>query len=455
MKKLFIVLLITIFTGKIFSQNIGIGTNTPHASAKLDINDNSKGLLIPRMTAAERDAIAAPANGLLVYTTTDSSFYYYHNGWYKLPSAGEIWRVNGNSNTNPAINFIGTTDNTAFTIRINNQPSGKIDSSSSNTFLGYQSGIVSTGKFNTAVGFQTLLTNTIGIDNTAVGNQALLVNSTGFGNTATGDWALLDNTTGYYNTAFGKNAMIRNITGIENTSIGLAALASNKVGNANTAAGFLSLYLDTSGTGNTAAGKYSLYNNLSGNYNTATGYNAGFTNTIGSNNTFIGYNADAAVNNLSNAGAIGYEAKVGANNSFVIGGTGANAVNVGIGTITPTERLDVIGNIKATGTITPSDIRFKTNIDNLHNSIDKIMQLQGVTYNWRATEFSNCGFDKTLQIGFIAQDVEKIFPEVVHTGSDGYKGVDYTKLIPVLVEAMKEQQKQIDYLKRQIKKRKP
>ncbi len=100
------------------------------------------------------------------------------------------------------------------------------------------------------------------------------------------------------------------------------------------------------------------------------------------------------------------------------------------------------------GTITPSDIRFKKNILPLQNGLQKIISLNGITYNWRADEFTDKGFDDRQQIGFIAQEVETVLPQLVSTGADGYKGVDYTKLIPVMVEAIKEQQKQIDKLKK-------
>jgi len=59
------------------AQNVGIGTNTPDASSKLEIVSDSSRVLIPRMTDSERDAIANPAIGLLVFVTTDSVFYYY------------------------------------------------------------------------------------------------------------------------------------------------------------------------------------------------------------------------------------------------------------------------------------------------------------------------------------------------------------------------------------------
>jgi hypothetical protein len=70
-------------------NNVGIGTNTPDASAILELSNTSKGLLVPRMTGAERVAIASPANGLLVYDITDNCFYYFRTGtgWQSLCQA--------------------------------------------------------------------------------------------------------------------------------------------------------------------------------------------------------------------------------------------------------------------------------------------------------------------------------------------------------------------------------
>ena len=69
------ILLIT--TCGIQAQNVGIGTNTPDPSARLDIASDTSGMLIPRMTDTQRDAIANPTTGLLVFVTTDSAFYYF------------------------------------------------------------------------------------------------------------------------------------------------------------------------------------------------------------------------------------------------------------------------------------------------------------------------------------------------------------------------------------------
>jgi hypothetical protein len=118
--------------------------------------------------------------------------------------------------------------------------------------------------------------------------------------------------------------------------------------------------------------------------------------------------------------------------------------NVGIGITSPTEKLHVIGNILSSGTITPSDFRYKKDILDIANPLEKVKQLRGVTYNLRSSEFPEMQFDTKEQIGLIAQEVEKVLPNVVHTSSNGYKGVEYEKIVPLLIEGMKEQQKQID-----------
>ena len=72
------------------AQNIGIGTSSPAASAKLDISATNAGVLIPRMSQAQRNAIAGPATGLLIYQTDNTTGFYYYNGtgWIQLSAGG-------------------------------------------------------------------------------------------------------------------------------------------------------------------------------------------------------------------------------------------------------------------------------------------------------------------------------------------------------------------------------
>lgn len=121
---------------------------------------------------------------------------------------------------------------------------------------------------------------------------------------------------------------------------------------------------------------------------------------------------------------------------------------VGIGTIQPREKLEVVGNICYTGTIGAcSDKRYKKDFASLENSLDKVMQLNGLYYNWKQEQFPEREFTDERQIGVIAQEVEALFPEIVLTGDDGYKSVDYGKLTPILLEAIKEQQAIIEAMK--------
>ncbi len=149
-----------------------------------------------------------------------------------------------------------------------------------------------------------------------------------------------------------------------------------------------------------------------------------------------------------------YDIGFNGNEDFVIASSGgglftmAQAGNVGLGVAVPNERLEVNGNILATGTITEnSDRRFKKNFKTIDQALTKVNQLNGYYYDWNTTDFPNKAFTDDRQIGFIAQEIETLFPEMVSTDKDGYKSVNYGRMTPVLLEAIKEQQAEIDQLK--------
>lgn len=124
----------------ITGQNIGIGTLSPNASAILDITATDKGMLVPRVTSAQRTAITSPAAGLLLYDTTTSSFWYFNGGtWMQLSTLSNTWSLTGNSGTNPSTQFIGTTDSQPLKFRVNNLNAGSINPDG-NLFLGLYSG---------------------------------------------------------------------------------------------------------------------------------------------------------------------------------------------------------------------------------------------------------------------------------------------------------------------------
>jgi hypothetical protein len=145
--------------------------------------------------------------------------------------------------------------------------------------------------------------------------------------------------------------------------------------------------------------------------------------------------------------------------------------NVGIGTTSPSQKLEVSGKAKITtslavGAITPStttgridasndivaystsDIRLKDNIKSIDKALDKVNSIQGIEFDWIEKEevHGNSGHD----VGVIAQEIEKILPDVVTTRDSGYKAVKYEKIVPLLIEAIKDLSKQVDGLKRLI-----
>lgn len=120
------------------------------------------------------------------------------------------------------------------------------------------------------------------------------------------------------------------------------------------------------------------------------------------------------------------------------------------------QSLNICGNVQASGSFTSnafacnSDSRYKTNIKSLNQSLDKVLALEGVNYTWNQEKFPHMGFSSDKQIGLIAQDVEKVFPELVETDEQGYKSVDYVSLTAVLIEAIKEQQETINTLAEKV-----
>ncbi len=187
------------------------------------------------------------------------------------------------------------------------------------------------GLYNVAIGWGALAANIAGGDNNvAVGLLALNANTTAHANTAIGEGAMQFTTTGEGNTAAGFHALLANTTGIHNVAVGANALVANTTANQNTALGEAALGFNTTGADNVGVGFQA-------------GYPLGglSQNVTGSRNTFIGTVSGPGSNALTNATAIGYGSIVGASNALVLGATGVNAVNVGIGTTTPSALLHV------------------------------------------------------------------------------------------------------------------
>ncbi len=163
-----------------------------------------------------------------------------------------------------------------------------------NTAVGYESlkgsstAANNTGQFNTAIGYQSLLSNTSGYWNTANGYNSLKYNTSGYENTAFGHNTLENNTTGYNNLALGIQSLYYNTTGFQNTAIGENALNANTTGHENLAVGPYSLFQNITGSENIAIGRGALWASQSASSNTSIGWRTMEQFTTGRQNLAIG-----------------------------------------------------------------------------------------------------------------------------------------------------------------------
>jgi hypothetical protein len=347
---------------------------------------------------------------------------------------------------------------------------------------------LTTGVANAAVGWYSLFSNTDGSFNTAVGAGTLVLNvgdqSTGDGteNTAIGAAALLLNTTGSDNTAVGVSALQSNAEGNENTASGAGALQSNTAGGGNTANGFGALFHNTAGNFNTATGVQALFLNTggatTGTGNTANGAAALVSNTIGNNNTAIGFGTLSANNSGNGNTAIGrgtLSATTGDGNT-ALGANAGNALTTGVNNIDI--GLDVIGaagesntirignlNIAATfirgisGTVvagtavvvdadgqlgvTPSSKRFKEDIKPMDKASEALLALKPVTFRYKK-EIDPAG---TSQFGLVAEEVEKINPDLVVRDEKGRPySVRYEQVNAMLLNEFLKEHRKVEHL---------
>ncbi len=340
------------------------------------------------------------------------------------------------------------------------------------------------GNFSTAIGYRSA-SKGWGSSSLGYGTKA-----NGLGSIATG-WGSKTESTNWFGWGAMANGMVTKATNFAATSFGDRTTASGHTsfatGYMTTASGHLA---STFGDGTTAVGDGSValghsttaqaYGSLViGRYNTVFGnpdvwnfWDPGFiigNGTSGSarSNAMVFYNSGIAdlggfinLNTSSsfteaikvrNAQALWYDGTYfswgygGSYNVFARPVSIASTASPGI------YGLYVAGSVYATGGWAGSDARWKKDLEPLQDIYPKVLELQGFKYNWRDDEFPEMNFDKERQIGLIAQDVEKIFPELVKTDDKGYKAVSYEKLTVILLESLKEQQKQIDELKALVK----
>jgi len=276
---------------------------------------------------------------------------------------------------------------------------------------------LTTGAYNTAVGFLSLKSDTKGQFNTAIGAGALLANvgdQTGHGteNTAIGAGALLSNTTGLNNTANGAFALFANTTGFGNTATGVAALQKN-----------------TAGAGNIAIGQAALNENTTGSFNTALGSGALLV-AVGSSNAAVGAGAGQNVANANNVICIG---------QGVLGADVSDSCYIGNIWNQPGGSQAVYVNSEGKLGALVSSRRFKDEINPMGQASEVIYGLKPVSFRYKKE------IEPTRPRGFglIAEDVEKVSPDLVTRGGDGkVNSVRYDQVNAMLLnEFLKEHRK--------------
>ena len=382
---------------------------------------------------------------------------------------------------------------------------GNINAANDNVFVGYKAGFAnSSGNSNNFVGSSAGYNNTSGWYNTFFGNSAgksnqigawnsffganAGENTTGDGNTFIGNFVGNQNTAANNNTYVGGNAASHN-DGSNNVMVGRSAGQQTLTGNGNVFIGY--------NAGFNEQGSNKLY---IANSNTSSPLIYGdFVSGITAVNGKLGIGTMAPAQQLHVQGGPGgtallFRAATGtdaavfvdvtnnatdtANLRFLRSGVtqwvlsnsptdnslrvaptknGSSLVitsggNVGIGTTTPgAYKLYVSGTSYSTGGWQSSDVRFKEGIVPIEGPLQKVMKMEGVSYSWKTREYKDKGFPEGRHYGVVAQEIEKVLPEVVAEGPSGEKTVAYTELIAVLIEAMKEQQKTIIELSSEVK----
>jgi hypothetical protein len=324
---------------------------------------------------------------------------------------------------------------------------------------------VTSGGQNIAIGRGTLTSLTTGTNNVAISSAS---------NSSSGALGLL--TTGSNNVAFGQLALGNNTTGGNNTAIGQQAAEKNQSATTTVAVGYQS-GRGAGGFYNNQGGTYIGYQSgvnvqTGSDYNTLLGYEAGNLVTTGAGNILIGAASTTANDNLTT----GYgNIKIGDNISFpsatgnnqldignLIYGTGLSGTgstvstgNIGIGTTSPSTKLQIDGSITpnidntytdgnstyrwsavyaANGTIQTSDQRLKSNVTDLNYGLPDLLKLRPISFTWTAQP------QQGTQLGFLAQDVQPVFPEIVNVGDDSNHtlGLTYTEFIPVIVKSIQQ-----------------
>lgn len=465
------------------ASGVSIGKNNmpPHPSSILELSANNKGFLLPRLTSSQRNNISNPAEGLLVYDITVNKFYYYSSGWKTITSdiqqsntwnadssslyTDKLVEIGGNLNSTDAMLSIKalnkrgmvigvdadslftatsqmfTSSNIFFSQKTNNVNGHNnlmlltISDETSNDINNYTLGVFSlaNSSFNDSLGYNSSITCASLNDSRSANNQTIGVfgMATYIGNYERNFYNEVDSSINTHLSIGGFFSSEPDNTNSKIMNLGVFSMAStdNKGFNIGTmsGAGSDSTYANIGYIGIVNpiwdSQEESLTNMFSETYQR---YSEKFSASIYTKN----YKSDSSDFNIYAWGTA----------KSYFGG------NIGIQERNPSEALHVNGNILSNGVITQSsDIHLKKSIEPLSNALSKILSLNGISFFWKDKLK-----DADKQIGLLAQDVEKVFPELVQSNADGYKSVNYSGVIAPLIEAIKSLNNKINTLESEL-----
>lgn len=394
---------------------VGIGTTSPNASSLLEIKSTTKGLLIPRMTKAQRDAIGSPAVGLLIYQTdnTPGFYYYYGSGWKQITP----------SSANTALSNLSSTTAINHSLLPGTSASKDLGSSSKQWKNGYFSGSVTSGSLSVGSGGAYIADNGLYSYNYA-GSTGVYGSGTSYGIYGYGG-----NNYGVYGSG--------GVAGLYGYSSGYGVWGS-------------STYLGVYGSGDS----YGLYGYSSSGYGTYSYSNtgSGVYGNSSSGKGIRGYSSSGYGGSFESYGSYGLVSKT------------TNGYYAGV----------FYGNVYASGSYITSDKNLKTNIQEFGNAMSIIKKLKPKNYEFKSdAKYASLNLPKGNHYGLLAQELEEVLPNLVKESphqltdvkpiapikptTDGkpspisatpiakevtetinIKAVNYEELIPIIIKAIQE-----------------